>query len=403
MKPKKRRRAVVTVGRDRAEIRIYTLRARSGYQSYQCAWYELGRRQTKTFGALGDAKLFGQQKSVALANGLTEITDATLRDIEVLKSCENRISKFGVTLPAAVEEWISAREGLAEASLAEAVEFYKRHHAGLPRIRIEEVLERFFEAKKAANVSSSYLNVARCYMVKFRQQFGPLLISDVTTPEIDRYLRQCNGAAVTRNNIRRTIVTVFTWARSQGYLQQDRKTVAERAMSFLVPDEAPAIWTPDEMRKLLAVCMPNFLPHVAIGAFAGIRSAEIDRLEWQDVLWDRGYIEIKARKAKTKSRRLVPLRENLKAWLEPYRKEDGFVCHLNNHSLRLNYLGEKSGLGWRQNALRHSYASYRLAETQDAAKVALELGNSPEKLFRHYRELVTPEASEEFFSIMPQR
>jgi hypothetical protein len=30
-------------------------------------------------------------------------------------------------------------------------------------------------------------------------------------------------------------------------------------------------------------------------------------------------------------------------------------------------------------ALRHSYASYRLAQIQDAAKVALEMGNSPQK------------------------
>jgi hypothetical protein len=33
--------------------------------------------------------------------------------------------------------------------------------------------------------------------------------------------------------------------------------------------------------------------------------------------------------------------------------------------------------------------------------VALELGNSPEKLFKHYRELVTPEAAKEWFSIFP--
>ena len=43
----------------------------------------------------------------------------------------------------------------------------------------------------------------------------------------------------------------------------------------------------------------------------------------------------------------------------------------------------------------------RLAQTQDAAKVALELGNSPAMLFKHYRELVTPEAAEEWFSIRP--
>ena len=76
-------------------------------------------------------------------------------------------------------------------------------------------------------------------------------------------------------------------------------------------------------------------------------------------------------------------------------------CFLPNVHMRLNYFGEKSGVGWRMNALRDSYASYRLAELQDAAKVAFEMGNSPEKLFRHYRELVGPDAAKEWFALMP--
>jgi hypothetical protein len=87
--------------------------------------------------------------------------------------------------------------------------------------------------------------------------------------------------------------------------------------------------------------------------------------------------------------------------LEPLRKPEGLVCTLPNLHFRLNYLGDKAGIGWRQNALSHSFASYRLAEIQDAAKVALEMGNSPAKLFRHYRELVTPDAAKEWFAIMP--
>lgn len=397
---KTKKRSVITVGREGSEIKIYTLRIASGYESYQCAWYDGGRRQTKTFGQIDAAKLFAQQKSVALANGLPEITQATLRDIEVFKSCETRVSRLGLTVPAAIDEWLSARETLGSLSLSEAVQFFMRHRAGITPICIGELVPLFLEAKEAANVSKIYLKVYRCQIQHFQKQFGAMQLSAITTPDIDRFLRSQTCSPVTKNNIRRNIVTLFTWARQQGYLQEDRKTAAERAMSFIVPDQAPAIWTPDEMRKLLKACMPNLLPMVVIGAFAGIRSAEIDRLDWQDVLWDQGYIEIKAKKAKTKSRRLVPLRDNLKQWLAPYRKASGPVCQLANHSLRLNYLGEKAGIGWRQNSLRHSYASYRLAETQDAAKVALELGNSPEKLFRHYRELVTPESATAWFNLV---
>ena len=399
---KNKKRSVITVGREDSEIKIYTLRTAGGYESYQCSWYDLGSRRTKTFGQIEDAKLFAQQKSVAVANGLPEINQATLRDVEVFKTCENRVSKYATTLPSAIEEWLSAKDALGELSLSEAVQFYKRHHAGITRKTLAEVIVLFLEAKEAAQVSKIYLKVFRSQMRHFREQFGPMQLADLSTQDVDRFLRTQTCGPVTKNNTRRNIVTLFKWSRGQGYLQEDKKTAAERCMTFIVPDQAPAIWTLDEMRKLLSVCMPNIVPLVAIGAFAGIRSAEIDRLEWQDVLWDQGYIEIKAKKAKTKSRRLVPLRDNLKKWLEPYRKESGHVCHVANHALRLNYLGEKAGFGWRQNALRHSYASYRLAETQDAAKTALELGNSPDKLFRHYRELVTPQSATAWFGIVPE-
>jgi hypothetical protein len=56
---------------------------------------------------------------------------------------------------------------------------------------------------------------------------------------------------------------------------------------------------------------------------------------------------------------------------------------------------------WKPNALRHSYASYRLADIKDAARVALEMGNSPSMLFRNYRELVTEQEAKGWFSVLP--
>ena len=35
--------------------------------------------------------------------------------------------------------------------------------------------------------------------------------------------------------------------------------------------------------RLLAAATPDFLPSLAIGAFVGLRSAEIERLEWKDI------------------------------------------------------------------------------------------------------------------------
>jgi hypothetical protein len=59
------------------------------------------------------------------------------------------------------------------------------------------------------------------------------------------------------------------------------------------------------------------------------------------------------------------------------------------------------GFSWAKNGLRHSFISYRLAILHDTARVALEAGNSPEVIFGHYRELVTPEAAQAWFDVKP--
>ena len=65
---------------------------------------------------------------------------------------------------------------------------------------------------------------------------------------------------------------------------------------------------------------------------------------------------------------------------------------------------ERAGLAdWPQNAARHSFASYHLAKHQDAAKLALEMGNSPQMVFGHFRELVKQKDAEKFWSIRPSR
>ena len=60
----------------------------------------------------------------------------------------------------------------------------------------------------------------------------------------------------------------------------------------------------------------------------------------------------------------------------------------------------KAGYDFPRNTLRHSFASYHLALHHDAAKAALEIGhNTTDILFRHYRELVTPEDARDWFMI----
>jgi len=63
--------------------------------------------------------------------------------------------------------------------------------------------------------------------------------------------------------------------------------------------------------------------------------------------------------------------------------------------------GPEKEFKWKHNALRHSFISYRVADIQNVAQVALEAGNSPQMIFKHYRELVRPADAQKWFGIAP--
>jgi hypothetical protein len=93
------------------------------------------------------------------------------------------------------------------------------------------------------------------------------------------------------------------------------------------------------------------------------------------------------------------------------KKKDGPICAFSKVQTMVKKIIEPAkrassgksepGVQWKQNALRHSFGSYRLPALNDAPKLALEMGNSPAMIFRHYRELVKPAEAEKFWAIMP--
>ena len=134
------------------------------------------------------------------------------------------------------------------------------------------------------------------------------------------------------------------------------------------------MFTPAQLADLLNAGDEEAKLYFAIGAFTGLRSAELIRLEWEDVNFARGYVQVGKAKAKTATRRLVPIQPNLEMWLAPYRAQSGWIFVSEHAADRAIAQAKASGIEWPNNVLRHSYATYRLAQCRDAARVALENG-----------------------------
>ena len=178
----------------------------------------------------------------------------------------------------------------------------------------------------------------------------------------------------TRNTFRRDIRTLFSFCQKRGYCQKNEATKTELAKDV---DKPASIRTPMQAADLLGKCGDDLVPCVAISLFAGLPAAELQKLDWSEVDLEGGHIEVTAAKSKTARRRLVPISENLREWLRPLGQVSGAVAPIGLRN-RLDDAKEESGFKtWESNAMRHSYGSYRLAQCQDAAKVSLEMGNSP--------------------------
>jgi integrase len=143
-------------------------------------------------------------------------------------------------------------------------------------------------------------------------------------------------------------------------------------------------------------------PAVGHHRLRGVRAEEVKRLDCSEIKLAKGYIEVPASKAKNKTRRLVPILPNLRAWLQIHLPKKGPVCAFKNLSNQYLKLAAKVGVKWRRNGLRHSYVSYRVADVANIPQVAMESGHTVKMLQTDYLEVVDKEAAVKWFSIYPE-
>lgn len=127
-------------------------------------------------------------------------------------------------------------------------------------------------------------------------------------------------------------------------------------------------------------------------------------LKWENFLWKKSKIDLPAEVAKDGRRRFVPICDTAMAWLAPWRHSKGRVVPNKRMDRRTGKWAEDAKLDcWRNDALRHSYASYRLAKTQDIAALSLEMGNSVKMIHDHYLDLKHDDESDAWFELTPEK
>ena len=243
---------------------------------------------------------------------------------------------------------------------------------------------------------------------RFTREHGERPLLEISTNTVAQWLSSLGKQSpVSLNNYRRTLHAMFGFAVAEGYCVTN--PVAKIPL-FEVPDRTPSILTVETATRLIAVAAETdaklgLLGYVTLGLFAGLRAAEIQRLDWSAVNWERRMVTVDSSIAKTGSIRNVPLAPSALVWLKLRAVHSGRVAPRNiNHRLRrLRFMAgiEK----WDGNELRHSFASYHFDLHQNAPMTAAQLGHSSgcQLLFEHYRSLVPLGDGQRFFAIAPRQ
>ena len=370
---------------------------------FEVADYTGGARRFRGFSDEAAARREAEKIARQLSTG--EATAAGMKNHEAASygRATELLRPVGIALEVAAGNYAKACEIMGGDFVIEAATYYARHQPGkLTSRTVAETVAELIAHKEGRGKSARYLGDLSARLNRFAQSYG-VNISNVTTSDVQRWLDGLKVAPQTAKNFRTVLHTLFQFAEQRGYILKGGNPVADTE-AIEANGGAIEIYTATEITALLNAAPVEFLPIVALGAFAGMRTAEIERLDWADIDLAGGFITVASDKAKTRSRRLVPVLPSLSAWLAPYAGQTGKVWKAGPNELRDTraVTVKTAKTPWKDNALRHSFISYRLASIQDAAKVALEAGNSPSVVFRHYRELVKPDAAAAWFAVKPE-
>lgn len=387
-------------------VRIRSV-AKSGKAYFIADYWVNGARKLVWRKTREEAERVAAEAIEKIQDGNTEVLDLSRTDRDLYVRTVAAKGDLLIPLDLLVSEAAAATRLLSgRATLIEvAKDWLQRHDVRVPSKTVTEACEDCLRMVETDGKSKKRQQQLSAVYDRFKADHH-LLLTNLTTAHVSHWLAGLGFKERTRRNYRDAIGYLCRWCVLRGYLPRGTNWL-EGVQNYSARKHGKIeIYASGEMAALLhhaeshATDMVAFL---SIGAFAQLRHAEINRLEWPQIDLDDGFIEVLPIEG-TKSderRRLVPIKPNLKAWLLRYRKESGPVCPFLNTTKQLLKLSAAAGIKWKKNALRHSCISYRVAESGDVARVAEESGNSVAVIRTNYLRRVKPAEAEKWFKIAP--
>ena len=238
-----------------------------------------GKRYRQVLPTLAEAIDAAKAKGKQLSRGDIVAVDMSPADRASAAKVLGWLKPLGLSLELVVAEALDARKRLGPVTISRAVDSHlKRFPQNMPSKLVKEVVEEMISVKRADKLSDRYIKQLEYNMNRFMSRFKNRLL-DVGGTDVDAWLRELNVGPRTRNNLRNSVQALFNYAIARKYLPKDHDEIDAVPVAKDRGGEIE-IYTPAEMRELLSVASDEHVPFLAISAFAGVRHAEVKRLDW---------------------------------------------------------------------------------------------------------------------------
>ncbi len=276
--------------------------------------------------------------------------------------------------------------------------------ATVPVVTLRRAIDELLAVKARDGFRPKYVVSLKQYLNAFARGREDMPITAVDQPCVEAWFAgRKESPQVKASNFGR-LGSLLSFAERRRWIPENFIRRMDKAR---IQHKAPRVLTPDEAAKMLLACRrrcPRFLPFLALAMFAGIRPDELGRLDWSKVDLDNAVVRIDEEVSKVRRMRWVNLPPVCVEWLRHHLEPVGPVgfCLITTKRQRQKLREAMGWDEWPQDVLRHTAASYMLATVKDAGKVAMQLGNSPGILLKHYHNLVKPRDVELFWMLFPE-
>jgi hypothetical protein len=287
------------------------------YEVFTLDYHEGGRRERPSFATLKEARKEAETAAERLARGEGQSLVLTGNDRLIYLQALETLYPLGIPLNVAATEYAQALAILrGKGSVLEASRHFAATHACEIRpIRTSDLVEDLIRTREANHASKRHLDDLRSRLNRFAKTFS-CEVHTIRPDQVQDFLAGLKLAPRSINNFRTSISNLFSHARLRRHVPKDFDPLADMPWAREVDGEV-GIYTPDELKGMFEHARPEMLPYLAVAAFAGLRQAEIERLQWEHVKAD--HIVIVGAISKKGESRHVPILPNLAAWLERFQ------------------------------------------------------------------------------------